>query len=87
MNTINSKIDGIKFIRSFANLGLKDCKTIVEAWECAFGNSFRTSDLHQICVLANIASLVDKGEWVIDVHDNIIVSKPVISADILNLRG
>jgi len=85
MYIINSLIDTVKLIRSFADLSLPDAKIIAETWESAFHNNFKTNSLHEIRILGSMCRMITSRRWVIDKNNVIMVNKPILLDDIKNL--
>jgi len=80
MAFLNGQIAVVKLIRSFCNLGLADCKAIIDLWEKTYKNNYITNNIGEICKLGSICRMVQNGDWIIE-HGNIIMTKSIADTD------
>jgi hypothetical protein len=80
MAVLNGQIQAVKLVRAFCNLGLADCKAIVDLWEKTYGNNYFTDSFSEICKLGSICKMVQNGDWFIE-HGQIIMTKQIATSD------
>ena len=84
------KIEAIKFLRAFSDIGLREAKIVVEQWAEAYDFSLLETDLispNALVTLGRMGKLVLNGTWGItdDSKLEVIQSKTVTLSDIREL--
>jgi hypothetical protein len=85
MAFLNGQIAAVKLVRAFCNLGLGECKAIVDLWENTYNNNYVTDNISEIYKLGSICKMVVNGDWFIE-HNQVIMTKQIAnSEDVLKL--
>lgn len=85
MAFLKGQIAAVKLVRSFCNLGLADCKAIVDLWEDTFNNDCVTDNISEIYKLGSICKMVSNGDWFIEHNQVIMTKKMATPTDVMKL--